>query len=74
MKVPFFIFPRAFFKKDSPENFLLLFVGVIIFNVVVARSIEDRIVVVIAIRVAVPDFLVNGLSLRLRLVTIKRKT
>lgn len=61
----FVIFTGAFFEEYLAKNFLLLFIRVIVLDIVVAGGIEHRIIVVIAIRISVPNFLVHGISLLL---------
>jgi len=70
--VPLLILSGTLFKEHLSQHLLLLLIGVIILNVVIARSIEHRIVVVIAIRVPVPNLLIYGLSRWLILCWILR--
>jgi hypothetical protein len=58
------VFPSAFFEEYLAKDFFLLFVGVIILDVIVARRVEDGIVVVVAVGVAISQFLVDRVTAR----------
>lgn len=57
--IPFVILTSALFEEDFSQDLFLLLVRVIVLNVVVARSVEDRVVVVVTVRVPVSYLLVN---------------
>lgn len=59
------IFPCAFFEEYFAKDFFFFLVGVIILNIIVARSVEYRIVIMIAIRIPISHFLIYGFSLLL---------
>jgi hypothetical protein len=62
-----FILSRAFLEEYLPKHFFLFLIRIIIFHIVVARGVEDRVVIVVAVRIPVPNLLSYRLSLRLRL-------
>jgi hypothetical protein len=52
---PFLLFLGTLFEEDLPQHLLLLLVGVIVLHIVVAGLVEHEIVIVVAVRVLVPD-------------------
>lgn len=64
-KRAFLVLSGALFEEDLAQDLFLLLVGVVVLDVVIARGIEHRVVVVVAVRISVPDLLVNGFSARL---------
>ena len=64
---PLFILSSTFLEEYLSEYFFLLLIRVIVLHIVVAWGIEDRVVIVVAVGIPVPNLLCYRLSLRLRL-------
>ncbi len=54
---PLFILSSTFLEEYFPEDFLLLLIRVIVLHIVVAWGVEDRVVIVVAVGIPVPDLL-----------------
>lgn len=68
----FLFFFGTFFEEHLPEYFFLLLVGVIILDIIVRWLVEREVVVVVAVRVLVPDS--SGLSHSPTRLTLKGTT